>query len=276
MAQVMRELDNVAVGLVGPGERVPQRTLIIMPTYQEAANIGDLLERVRQSAPSAEVLVVDDSSPDGTAELAHAAGKVLGGVHVYVRPSKSGLGSAYRDGLRWGLTHGYNVLVNMDADGSHDPTALAALIAPISGGADVVLGSRYCRGGRVVAWPLRRRLLSRLGNRYATAILGLGVRDATAGFRAYRADWLRTFDLSRSDAAGYCVHVEMTYRCRQAGATIVEVPITFQDRTQGQSKMSGRIVFETFRKVTRWGLQGQHDVGTTDNVVDLRTKVAQA
>lgn len=233
------------------------RALVVMPTYEEAENIEAVLRGVRRAAPEVEVLVVDDSSPDGTAALARSVGSAIGAIHVLGRPAKAGLGSAYRDGIRWGLAEGYEAIVTMDADGSHDPEALGDILGMLSMGADVVLGSRYCDGGRVLNWPVRRRLLSRWGNQYATMVLGLGVRDATAGFRAYRSDWLRSLDLSQSEAEGYCVHVEMTYRCTRAGARIVEVPITFRNRTEGRSKMSGGIVFETFRRVTSWGLRGR-------------------
>lgn len=234
--------------------RLP-RTLVIMPTYQEAGNIETALLDMRASFDDVDVLVVDDSSPDGTGEIARTVGERIGRVHVMTRPSKSGLGSAYRDGLRWGLEHDYEALVNMDADGSHDSAALGALLRPIVDGADLVLGSRYCPGGQIPAWTWSRRLLSRWGNRYATALLDLRVVDATAGYRAYRADWLRTFDLGAAEAQGYGVHVEMTYRCSRAGARLVEVPISFRDRAAGESKMSAKIVAETFRLVTSWGVR---------------------
>jgi dolichol-phosphate mannosyltransferase len=265
---------TLAPGAVQAPSPASLRALVIMPTYQEAPNVAKTLAAVRQEAPSFEVLIVDDSSPDGTADLARSYGRSEGGVHVLVRPAKSGLGSAYRDGLRWGLDRGYEALVTMDADGSHDPALLGPLVAELEKGADVVLGSRYCPGGKVVDWPLRRRLLSRLGNRYATFVLRLRVHDATAGFRAYRAEWLQAFDATQSESEGYCVHVEMTYRCQRAGARLVEVPITFCDRRYGQSKMSARIVAETFRNVTRWAVRGQRGgrVLTAPDaaVVDLR------
>lgn len=278
MVQVMDHESLVPAASSAPkvAPLPPPRALVIMPTYQEAPNIVTALQALRKAVPGAEALVVDDSSPDGTADLAMTYSRAEGGVHVLVRPAKTGLGSAYRDGLRWGLERDYDALVTMDADGSHDPGALGGMLAALQAGADVVLGSRYCAGGRVTDWPARRRLLSRLGNRYATAVLRLGVHDATAGYRVYRAAWLRTFDLAQSESEGYCVHVEMTYRCHRAGAAIIEVPITFSDRKLGRSKMSARIVAETFRNVTRWAVRGQGAdrvvSGKGAEVIDLRPR----
>jgi dolichol-phosphate mannosyltransferase len=229
--------------------------LVVVPTYQEAANIETVLWRVRRALPAAAVLVVDDGSPDGTAELAEATGATIGNVEVLRRAAKSGLGSAYRDGFRWGLERGFDVLVEMDADLSHDPAALPDLIAGVEQGADLVLGSRYVDGGVIPRWSRRRRLLSKWGNRYTAAMLGMGVRDATSGFRAFRADMLRTLDLGAVRADGYGFQIEMAYEVSRRGGTITEVPIAFVDREHGESKMSGRIVAEALALVTRWGVR---------------------
>ena len=180
------------------------RTLVVVPTYQEAANIAAVLRQVRAALPDGEVLVVDDGSPDGTADIADAVGAALGGVHVLRRHGKDGLGSAYRAGFTWGVDHGYEVLCQMDADLSHDPAALPSLVGPVvSHTAEMVIGSRYVAGGCIPEWPRHRRALSRVGNRYASLLLGVGVRDITSGYRAYRADTLRAaqYDDARSRAA---------------------------------------------------------------------------
>jgi glycosyltransferase involved in cell wall biosynthesis len=228
---------------------------VVIPTYQEARNIGDVLARVRRALPDADVLVVDDGSPDGTAELAEAAGAALGGIEVLRRPGKDGLGRAYQDGYRRGLDAGYDLLVQMDADLSHDPGALPDLVAPVlAGEADVAIGSRYVPGASIPDWGWRRRALSRWGNRYTGAMLRLGVRDATAGFRAYRSEVLTAIDLDHVRAGGYGFQIEMADRAWRAGARIVEIPITFTDRTEGSSKMDGSIVVEAMALVTWWGV----------------------
>lgn len=231
------------------------RALVIIPTYQEAENIGIVLEQVREAVPSAEVLVVDDGSPDGTADLAQRFGDERGCVSVLRRPGKAGLGSAYRAGFAWGLDHGFDVLVEMDADLSHNPSTLPRLLAPTGDGADLVIGSRYVDGGAVPNWPAHRLLLSKWGNRYARLVLGLPVNDATAGFRAYRADALRTIDLGAIAADGYAFQIEMAYAVWRAGLSVVEIPIAFTDRVRGTSKMSGRIVVEAMFLVTWWGIR---------------------
>ncbi len=231
-------------------------TLVVLPTYDEAANIAEVLRRVRAAAPSADVLVVDDSSPDGTADIAKATGYRLGGIDVMVRPEKTGLGTAYRAGFRRGLDEGYDVLVEMDSDLSHDPLALPALLEAVEAGADLAIGSRYIPGGSIPPqWPGYRRALSRWGNRYAAIVLNLPVADATSGFRAYRASALATLDLDKVRADGYGFQVEMAYRLARAGRTIVEVPITFHERAHGRSKMSFRVVGEAFLLVTALGLR---------------------
>ena len=229
--------------------------LIVIPTYDEADNIVTVLQRVRSAVPDASILVVDDGSPDGTAELAEAAGRELGCVRVVRRAAKSGLGSAYRCGFELGLADGFEVLVEMDGDLSHDPGDLPQLIAAAADGASLAIGSRYVPDGAVPHWPLLRRLVSRWGNRYAGAALGLGVRDSTAGFRAYRAETLRAIDYESTRADGYAFQVEMTYRVARVRGRIIEVPITFSDRVRGTSKMSGRIVVEAMALVTWWALR---------------------
>ena len=231
------------------------RTIVIIPTYLEAENIADVLGKVRDAAPEADLLVVDDSSPDGTADLARAAGEELGRVDVIVRPGKDGLGGAYRAGFKHAFARGYEVVVQMDADLSHPPDRLPALLAEVDQGADIAIGSRYVPGGATANWPLVRRLLSRTGNFYASNVLGLGVRDATAGFRAYRADILQTVEASATKATGYGFQLELSYRAHRLGARIVEVPITFNDRVRGVSKMSWHIIGEAMSLVTWWGLR---------------------
>ncbi len=229
------------------------RVLVIIPTYQEALNLPELLPRVRASLPDADVLVVDDSSPDGTADVARRLGDELGRIRVLVRPGKEGLAPAYRQAWRWAMDQGYDAVVDMDADGSHDPGALPVLVAGIEEGADLVMGSRYIPGGAVPGWPLRRLLLSKWGNRYASLALKLPVHDATGGYRAYRVDLLGRIDLSTLRANGYGFQIELVYRAVQLGAKVVEVPITFVDRHLGKSKMSGSIVREALLLVTWWG-----------------------
>lgn len=230
------------------------RVLVVVPTYNEAENIEALLRQVHAALPAAGILVVDDGSPDGTADLVEKVGVELGCVHVLRRHEKSGLGSAYRAGFRWGLAAGYDACVEMDADFSHDPAALPALVAPLDDGYEVVVGSRYVPGGSIPTWSWSRHLLSWGGNRYADAVLGLGVRDSTAGFRVYAASVLQRLDLDRIRADGYGFQIEMTYRSKQAGAPIREVPISFVDRVAGESKMSSAIVVEAFFLVAWWGL----------------------
>jgi dolichol-phosphate mannosyltransferase len=231
------------------------RTLVIIPTFLEAENIADVLGQVRAAAPAADILVVDDASPDGTADLARAAGEKLGQVDVLVRASKGGLGGAYRAGFKCAFADGYEVVVQMDADLSHPPDRLPALLAEVDQGADIAIGSRYVPGGRTTNWPLVRIVLSRVGNFYASTVLGLGVRDATAGFRAYRADILETVEASATKATGYGFQLELSYRAHRLGARIVEVPITFNDRVRGVSKMSWHIIGEAISLVTWWGLR---------------------
>jgi dolichol-phosphate mannosyltransferase len=223
-----------------------------MPTYNEAENIHRVLRAVRTSLPDAGILVVDDGSPDGTADLAEQLGSELGGIDVLRRTAKSGLGSAYRAGFAWGLERGWDVLVEMDADLQHDPAALPHLVAPIADGVDLVVGSRYVPGGSIPKWRWHRRLVSRGGNIYAAALLGLGVKDSTSGFRAYGASILRAIDLGVVRAEGYGFQIEMVRQVLDHGGRVIEVPIRFVERSEGESKMSMRIVVEALTLVTWW------------------------
>jgi dolichol-phosphate mannosyltransferase len=235
--------------------RMPcMRPLVVIPTYNESENIERMLQRVSECLPEAGVLIVDDGSPDGTADLVEAATERYRDLHLLRRNEKSGLGSAYRAGFGWGLERGYDAFVEMDCDFSHDPAALPGLIAPVAEGYDVSIGSRYVEGGTIPNWAWHRELLSRGGNYYADRVLGLGVLDSTAGFRCYSASILRRLDLGRIRAEGYGFQIEMTYRSKQHGASITEVPISFVDRAAGESKMSSVIVVEALGLVTWWGL----------------------
>jgi dolichol-phosphate mannosyltransferase len=227
------------------------RTLIVVPTYDEAENIASLLARLVVAAIDVHVLVVDDNSPDGTADLVAADPAFGRRVHLLRRPGKAGLGEAYRAGFRWALVHGYDRVVQMDADLSHPPERVPALVAALDE-ADVAVGSRYVPGGEIANWSWPRRVISWLGNWYVRMVLGLPVRDATAGFKAFRAEALRTIGATGSQSNGYCFQVENTWRAVRLGLVVVEVPITFTDRMAGRSKMSGRIVLEAVVKVLRW------------------------
>lgn len=231
------------------------RVLVVLPTYNEAANIEEVLRRLRAACPDAHALVVDDGSPDGTADLAEQLGAELSHVEVLRRPGKSGLGSAYRDGFRHGMVQGFDILVEMDSDLSHDPAALPSLLERVERGAALAIGSRYVPGGSIPDWPRHRLALSQAGNRYASAVLGIDVRDATSGFRAYSAGALAEIDFHTVRADGYGFQVEMVYRVLQSGGTVDEVPIVFVDRVRGTSKMSWRIVGEALVLVTWWGLR---------------------
>jgi dolichol-phosphate mannosyltransferase len=234
------------------------KTLVVMPTYNEAATIAEMLRRIRASAThEIDVLVVDDSSPDGTADLAEALAAELGGIEVLRRPGKSGLGSAYREGFKRGLADGYEALVEIDADLSHDPAVLGDLLAEIDSGADLVIGTRYMPGGKIPDWPWHRRAISRAGNAYARRMLGLSARDATSGYRAYHRRALERINLTAVRADGYGFQVEMAYKVQRAGGLLAEVPIEFHDRTLGNSKMSSRIIVEALVLVTWWGVRGR-------------------
>lgn len=224
---------------------------MVIPTFNEAESITEALDRALAADPRVDVLVVDDGSPDGTADAARRVADELGSIEVIERSGKAGLGAAYRAGLRAAIDRGAEICVQLDADMSHDPAALPALVANVEHGADLAIGSRYVPGGRTVDWPAERRWLSRWGNRYAAGVLGLAVNDATAGYRAYRSAALEAIDFESVTADGYGFQVEMTHRLVRQGARIVEFPITFRDRTRGQSKLSKAIVGEAMVLVLR-------------------------
>jgi dolichol-phosphate mannosyltransferase len=230
------------------------RPLVVIPTYNESENIERMLDRIGECLPEAGVLVVDDGSPDGTADIVKRVAAERPDVHILERAGKSGLGSAYRAGFAWGLERGYDAFVEIDADFSHDPAALPSIVAPLADGSDVSIGSRYIEGGSIPNWAWHRHLLSRGGNMYASVMLSLGVADSTAGYRCYSAGILRRLDLERIRAEGYGFQIEMTYRAKQHGARITEVPISFVDREAGESKMSSFIVIEALALVTWWAL----------------------
>jgi dolichol-phosphate mannosyltransferase len=231
------------------------RVLVCTPTYNEADNIGELLHRVRDALPEADILVLDDNSPDGTADVAEKVGAEVGFVEVLRRPSKRGLGDAYRAGFAVALAREYEIVVQIDADLSHDPAVLPELIAAVDGGADYAIGSRYVPGGSTPYWPWRRKALSRYGNLYAGFMLRTNVNDNSAGFRASRTDTLRAVDFATTRAKGYGFQLELTYRVARWGGTVAEVPITFTDRVRGNSKMSLSVMVEEMILMTWWGLR---------------------
>ncbi|MGJ9412324.1 polyprenol monophosphomannose synthase [Aeromicrobium sp. CF4.19] len=230
------------------------RVLVVVPTYDEAESLPDVLARLLLAVPDADVLIVDDSSPDGTGDIAEQLASGEPRLHVLHRPGKEGLGAAYRAGFAWGLGRGYDVLVEMDADGSHQPEELPALLRALPG-AEMVIGSRWVKGGSVVNWPWYRRLISRGGTWYARRLLALPVHDTTAGFRAVRGATLERIGYETMASQGYCFQIDMTRRVDAAGLTTLEVPIAFVEREHGRSKMSGAIVREALWRVTLWGLQ---------------------
>ncbi len=227
-------------------------TLIILPTYNEAQNLPRLVRQLRESVPDAAILIVDDGSPDGTGAIADSLTAAYRDLHVLHRAGREGLGAAYRAAYAWALQRDYDTVVQMDADGSHQPTDLPALLVAASDH-DVVVGSRWVRGGGVVDWPLKRMLLSRAGSTYARIMLGLPFADITGGFRAFSTRALRAIDTASVHSRGYSFQIEMLMRANDRGMSIREVPITFVEREFGESKMSGSIVKEALAAVTRWG-----------------------
>ena len=230
------------------------RTLIIVPTHNEAANVARVIERIRDAVPSADVMVIDDMSTDETRAIVRELARDDDHVRLEPRDVRRGLGDAYLHAFAIGLDEGYDALVEIDADLSHDPADLPMMLDLAERGIALVIGSRYIPGGSVIGWPRRRTWLSRWGNRYAGLVLGLALNDATSGYRVYRADTLRTIGIDGVQADGYGFQVEMTYRVVQAGLSVVEVPIAFRDRVAGTSKMHRGIVIEAFKLVTFWGL----------------------
>ncbi|MER5464241.1 MULTISPECIES: polyprenol monophosphomannose synthase [unclassified Streptomyces] len=229
------------------------RALVIIPTYNEAENIKPIVARVRAAVPEADILVADDNSPDGTGKFADELAAHDDKVQVLHRKGKEGLGAAYLAGFAWGIEHGYGVLVEMDADGSHQPEELPRLLTALKG-ADLVLGSRWVPGGRVVNWPKHRQFISRGGSTYSRLLLGLPLRDITGGFRAFRKETLEGLGLADVASQGYCFQVDLARRAVAAGYHVVEVPITFVEREIGDSKMSRDILVEALWRVTAWGV----------------------
>lgn len=231
-----------------------EQVLVLIPTFDERENLPRILDRVRAAVPDADVLVIDDDSPDGTGRIADRRAGADGHIQVLHRTEKNGLGAAYMAGFAWGLDHGYTVLVEMDADGSHAPEQLPRLLGALDH-ADLAIGSRYVPGGSVVNWPKRREMLSRGANLYSRIVLGVPVKDITAGYRAYRAEVLKTIPLEQVASRGYCFQVDLAWRAIRSGFRVVEVPITFTEREIGVSKMSGDVVREALVKITAWGAE---------------------
>jgi dolichol-phosphate mannosyltransferase len=228
--------------------------LVVIPTYNERDNIGKIVKRLHTALPDVHVLVVDDGSPDGTGQLADEMAAADERVHVMHRTEKAGLGAAYVAGFHWALERDYGVVCEMDADGSHAPEQLHRLLDALPQ-ADLVLGSRWVPGGEVVNWPAQRKFLSLGGSLYSRLALGANIRDMTGGYRAFRADTLRKLNLASVASAGYCFQIDLLWRTLELGFRVREVPITFQEREFGESKMSGNIVREALIRVTKWGLR---------------------
>jgi len=245
-AQPQMEEEMTASAALGP-------ILVIIPTYNESENIARIISRTRSAVPDAHILIADDNSPDGTGKLADEIASADDHVHVMHRLGKEGLGAAYLAGFEWGLNAGYEVLVEMDADGSHQPEQLSVLLAALAD-ADLVLGSRWVKGGEVLNWPKSREALSRAGNLWTRLALGIPLHDATGGYRAFRRTTLLGLGLDNVASAGYCFQVDLAWRALKAGFRVVEVPITFIEREYGDSKMSQRIVVEALVRTTLWGV----------------------
>jgi dolichol-phosphate mannosyltransferase len=231
----------------------PGRVVMVVPTYNEALNLEPLLTRLHAAQPHVDVLVVDDGSPDGTGGLADGFAAEDQRVHVLHRTTKEGLGAAYLAGFTWALDQGYDVIGEMDADGSHQPEQLQLLLDALPG-ADLVIGSRWVPGGSIVNWPRSRELLSRGGNIYTRVLLGIPVRDATAGYRLFRRTTLERIGLEQVQSAGYVFQADLAFRTLRAGLRVVEVPIEFIERERGDSKMSRQVATESLSRITRWGL----------------------
>jgi dolichol-phosphate mannosyltransferase len=243
--------ESSAEGYPGVG-----RVLVVIPTYNESDNIRVVVDRVRRATPAVDILVADDNSPDGTGDIADELAQADGQIHVLHRPGKQGLGAAYVAGFAHARERGYDAVVEMDADGSHAPEELPRLL-DAAREADVVIGSRWVRGGKVVNWPFHRLLLSRGGSLYTRLALGLPLRDATAGYRVYRMPVLDKIEIDSVESQGYCFQIDLGWRSHRGGFRIVEVPITFVERERGASKMSSSIVREAFWRVAVWGAQAR-------------------
>ncbi|WP_240181759.1 polyprenol monophosphomannose synthase [Nocardioides sp. 616] len=235
------------------------RTVMVVPTYNEASNLAWIVARLRKAQPDVHVLVVDDGSPDGTGKIADELAESDDHVHVLHRTEKAGLGAAYVHGFKVALEQGYDVIGEMDADGSHQPEQLQRLIDALAAGADLVIGSRWVPGGSIVNWPKSREALSRGGNLYVRLLLGIRVKDATAGFRLFRRSTLETIDLDTVRSTGYVFQTDMAYRTLSHGMSVVEVPIDFIERQRGDSKMSKDVATESLKLITRWGLAERRD-----------------
>ena len=230
------------------------RVLTIIPTYNERESLPTVIKRLRAAVPDAHVLVADDNSPDGTGDMADAMAEQDGNIHVLHRPAKEGLGPAYLAGFAWGLERDYDVLVEMDADCSHQPEQLPLLLDAVQQGADMAIGSRYVPGGRTENWPLDRQLISRGGNLYSRVLLGTRIHDITGGYRAYKRATLEAIDLDSVRSRGYCFQIDLAWRTERLGLNITEVPITFVEREEGVSKMSKNVTVEAATSVAKWGL----------------------
>ncbi|ROO88396.1 dolichol-phosphate mannosyltransferase [Actinocorallia herbida] len=230
--------------------------VVIIPTYNERDNLPLITARVRAAVPGADLLVVDDDSPDGTGLLADELAAADDHVHVLHRTAKNGLGAAYLAGFRWAIEHGYDIMVEMDADGSHQPEQLPRLLEALEE-ADLVIGARWVPGGEVENWPKRREILSRSANTYARLMLGMPLHDATGGYRAFRRETLEKLDLEDVDSRGYCFQVDLALRAHRAGLRVAEVPITFVDRVHGSSKMNSSVIAESMLRVTAWGIRSR-------------------
>ncbi|MDF2745804.1 MAG: ppm1 [Propionibacteriaceae bacterium] len=250
-----------------------ERTLIIIPTYNESENVERIIARTRAAVPHADILIADDNSPDGTGKLADALAAADDHIHVMHRLGKEGLGAAYLAGFEWGINSDYDVLVEMDADGSHQPEQLPLLLKAITD-ADLVLGSRWVEGGKVVNWPKSRVILSRGGNLWTRIALGIPLKDATGGFRAFRRPTLLGIGLDNVASAGYCFQVDLAWRALKAGYRVVEVPITFIEREYGDSKMSRAIVVEALLLTTAWGIK--HRAQQLRSIVRGRQRVQES
>jgi dolichol-phosphate mannosyltransferase len=234
------------------------RVVVIIPTYNEADNIRIIVDRVRAAVPSVDILVADDNSPDGTGAIADELAAADPQIHVRHRPGKQGLGAAYLDGFGWAKERGYDAVVEMDADGSHAPEELHRLLDAAKD-ADVVIGSRWVPGGKVINWPLHREVLSKGGSFYTRMALGIGLRDATAGYRVYKMPVLDKIDVQSVQSQGYCFQIDLGWRAIKHGFRVVEVPVTFAERERGASKMSSNIVREAFLRVGVWGVASRRD-----------------
>ncbi|MGA0078445.1 MAG: polyprenol monophosphomannose synthase [Candidatus Nanopelagicales bacterium] len=230
------------------------KTLIIIPTYQESENIISILERVQAANPEANVLVVDDSSPDGTGQIVERLMKSNSKIRLLTNSVKGGLGKAYVKGFKWGLSKDFDIFVEMDADGSHAPEQLPSILKNLDE-CDVSLGSRWVPGGRIENWPISRQILSKGGNLYTRLMLGFKIKDATGGYRASKREVLETIDLDSIESQGYCFQVDMVRRSLAFGFKVCETPIVFTEREAGNSKMSRQIVIEAFTRIGFWGLK---------------------